>query len=163
MPIQKKILRELEARLSTRKDRLLKEIHRRLQEYKDSGGSRLPDIVDIASSTIGDELILQVAETEVQELRQIEDALARIHSGSYGVCKNCGAMIPRNRLKALPFATLCVKCKEKEEAEEEGYRRVEVMGKPTTFLEEGTEALEEEEEKGVKSSIGELEQEFSSN
>ena len=163
MPIQKKTLKKLEAHLSTRRNRLLREIHRRLQEYRDSGGSRLPDVIDIASSTIGDELTLQLAETEVQELRQIEDALARIHSGSYGVCKNCGTIIPRNRLKALPFATLCVKCKE---AEEEEYRTGTGAGRPPYLWEEEPEPKEEEEE-GPKrgSTVGseELEQEFSSN
>lgn len=161
MRTQKKTLKELEARLSTRRNRLLREIHRRLQEYKDSGGSRLPDVIDIASSTIGDELTLYLAESEVRELRQVEDALARIHSGSYGVCKHCGAMIPQNRLKALPFATLCIKCKEKEE-EEEGYKRGEGLERPY-MLEEGTEATEEEEERGSAFGPKELEEEFSSN
>jgi DnaK suppressor protein len=159
MPIQKKTLKELEVWLSARRNRLLKEIHRRLQEYKDSGGSRLPDVIDIASSTIGDEITLHVAENEVQELRQIEDALARIHSGSYGVCKSCGTSIPRNRLKALPFATLCVKCKEEEEEE---YRRGEILGKSARPWEEEQESAEEEEGPKV-SSLEELEQEFSTN
>ena len=163
MPIQKKVLKELEARLSTRRNRLLKEIHRRLQEYKDSGGSRLPDVIDIASSTIGDELTLQLAESEVQELRQIEDALARLRSGGYGVCKNCGTMIPRNRLKALPFATLCVKCKEEEE---EAYRLGMGPERLAYLLEQEPEAPEGEEEgtgKGSSFSLEELEQEHSPN
>ncbi len=161
MPIQKKVLKELEARLSTRRNRLLKEIHRRLQEYKDSGGSRLPDVIDIASSTVGDELTLRVAENEVQELKQIEDALARIHSGSYGVCKNCGTIIPRNRLKALPFATLCVRCKEEEEEE---YRVGVGPEKAALPWEEEPEATEEEEEGSKGPAVGyeELEREFSS-
>ncbi len=163
MLIQKKLLKEIEARLSARRNRLLREIHRRLQEYRESGGSRLPDVIDIASSTIGDELTLQMAECEVQELRQIEDALARIHSGSYGVCKNCGTMIPRHRLKALPFATLCVKCKEEEEEE---YRLGTGAGRLAYLLEEETEATEGEEEgpkKGSTFSLEELEQEHSPN
>ncbi|MFN3467443.1 MAG: TraR/DksA family transcriptional regulator [Candidatus Brocadiales bacterium] len=163
MLIQKKVLKELEARLSTRRNRLLKEIHRRLQEYKDSGGSRLPDVIDIASSTIGDELTLQLAESEVQELRQIEDALVRLRSGSYGICKNCGTMIPRNRLKALPFATLCVKCKEEEEEE---YRAgAGLAEKPTALREEEPETAEDEEgsKEGSMLSFEELEREFSPN
>lgn len=160
MRIQKKTLKELEARLSSRRNRLLKEIHRRLQEYKDSGGSRLPDIIDLASSTMGDELTLHLAENEVLELRQIEDALARIHSGSYGVCKNCGVMIPRNRLKALPFATLCVKCKEEEEEE---YRMGKRLERPTRLWEEEPEAAEEEKGPKGSSSMEDIEQGVSRN
>jgi len=49
-----------------------------------------------------------------QALSAVEDidrALARIGSGTYGVCERCGEAIPRERLKALPYAALCVKCK----------------------------------------------------
>jgi RNA polymerase-binding transcription factor len=42
---------------------------------------------------------------------QIDTAIAKIHDGSYGQCENCGTAIPKERLKALPYAALCVKCK----------------------------------------------------
>jgi len=42
---------------------------------------------------------------------EIDRALAKIESGTYGRCENCGQPIPRARLKALPYAALCVQCK----------------------------------------------------
>ena len=42
---------------------------------------------------------------------QIDTAIAKIHEGTYGRCENCGTAIPKERLKALPYAALCVKCK----------------------------------------------------
>jgi len=42
---------------------------------------------------------------------QIDTAIAKIHDGTYGRCENCGTAIPKERLKALPYAALCVKCK----------------------------------------------------
>ena len=42
---------------------------------------------------------------------EIDHALARIAGGTYGACQNCGQPIPRARLKALPYARLCVACK----------------------------------------------------
>ena len=42
---------------------------------------------------------------------QIDAAIAKIHDGTYGRCENCGTAIPKERLKALPYAALCVKCK----------------------------------------------------
>jgi RNA polymerase-binding protein DksA len=47
----------------------------------------------------------------------IDRALKKIENGTYGVCEHCGKSIAEARLKALPFATLCVACKEKEERE----------------------------------------------
>jgi RNA polymerase-binding transcription factor DksA len=42
---------------------------------------------------------------------EIDAALAKILEGSYGVCEQCGANIPRERLRAIPYAALCVQCK----------------------------------------------------
>jgi DnaK suppressor protein len=42
---------------------------------------------------------------------EIDRALAKIKDGTYGVCEQCYAPIPKERLKALPFAALCVQCK----------------------------------------------------
>jgi DnaK suppressor protein len=42
---------------------------------------------------------------------EIDRALAKIEAGTYGTCEQCGQPIPKARLKALPYATLCVACK----------------------------------------------------
>jgi RNA polymerase-binding transcription factor DksA len=42
---------------------------------------------------------------------EIDRALEKIDLGTYGVCEKCGDKIPKERLKALPYAALCVKCK----------------------------------------------------
>ena len=42
---------------------------------------------------------------------EIDAALAKILDGSYGICEQCGATIPRERLRAIPYAALCVQCK----------------------------------------------------
>jgi DnaK suppressor protein len=44
-------------------------------------------------------------------VEEIDRALAKIDSGAYGTCEQCGQPIPKARLKALPYATLCVACK----------------------------------------------------
>jgi len=43
-------------------------------------------------------------------LQTIESALMRLEGGTYGVCADCHSDIPPRRLRALPFATLCVQC-----------------------------------------------------
>ncbi|MFP5254346.1 MAG: TraR/DksA family transcriptional regulator [Acidimicrobiia bacterium] len=42
---------------------------------------------------------------------EIDIAIAKIKDGTYGVCEECYSPIPKERLKALPFAALCVQCK----------------------------------------------------
>ena len=42
------------------------------------------------------------------DLNQINQALARIDAGDYGFCQSCGNPISEDRLKALPYATLCI-------------------------------------------------------
>jgi DnaK suppressor protein len=42
---------------------------------------------------------------------EIDRALRKIEIGSYGICEKCETPIPKARLKALPYAALCVACK----------------------------------------------------
>jgi len=42
---------------------------------------------------------------------EIDHALAKMDAGTYGICERCGNPIPKARLKALPYAALCVACK----------------------------------------------------
>ena len=44
-------------------------------------------------------------------VEEIDRALEKIDAGTYGVCEQCGENIPKERLKALPYAALCVRCK----------------------------------------------------
>ncbi len=45
-----------------------------------------------------------------EQLRQIDAALERIDSGTYGSCEDCGRQIPAGRLAARPAAARCVEC-----------------------------------------------------
>jgi DnaK suppressor protein len=57
-------------------------------------------------------------EMKAESLGKIDEAIRRLESGVYGVCAECGALIAEARLKALPFATLCVACQEREETQQ---------------------------------------------
>ena len=46
------------------------------------------------------------------QLREVEDALERLHGGEYGICLGCGSAIPERRLAAIPWAGYCVACQE---------------------------------------------------
>jgi len=80
-----------------------------------TGDAEGGDVCDIASSDRERELKLRLSEREREKLRAIEDALERIEDGSFGICEECGCKIPVGRLKIMPFATVCVDCKSREE------------------------------------------------
>ena len=50
-----------------------------------------------------------------EELKAINSALGKIYDKSYGICEICGDYISPERLKILPYANKCIKCKIKEE------------------------------------------------
>jgi DnaK suppressor protein len=52
---------------------------------------------------------------ELKLLRKIDYTLYKIEVGTYGICEDCGAEIPFERLMARPVTTLCINCKELEE------------------------------------------------
>jgi RNA polymerase-binding protein DksA len=56
-----------------------------------------------------------IENSELQEIRQIQEALRRIADGTYGTCANCGEAIAPKRLEALPTAVTCIACASKGE------------------------------------------------
>ena len=73
------------------------------------------DLVDVATETFEREKELALESTVQGMLEMVEEALQRVRDGTYGVCDGCGKPIDGNRLRAIPYARLCIKCKEREE------------------------------------------------
>ena len=67
-------------------------------------------MADIGSDNFEQEFTLSLMQSEGGTLEQIEAALERIEDGTYGECEECGARIPKQRLNAIPYAIMCVKC-----------------------------------------------------
>ena len=74
-----------------------------------------PDEIDTASSEVNLQFTGRLREREQGLLGKIEQALAKIESGEYGECANCGEDIGVKRLKARPVAELCIDCKSEQE------------------------------------------------
>ena len=85
-----------------------------------SGGSResayRTHMADSASDTFDRERDLSLEENIRQMLEGVKAALGKVERGDYGVCAVCGESIHLDRLKALPYADMCIECKKKEEA-----------------------------------------------
>jgi RNA polymerase-binding transcription factor len=78
----------------------------------DSGG----DLMDRASADAEAELQLCMHQSEPHLLRAIEDALARMRTGKFGICEACKRPISKARLEAVPWTRHCRDCKERSRA-----------------------------------------------
>ena len=67
-------------------------------------------MADIGTDNFEMENTLGLMDSERRLLVEIEDALARIEEGTYGVCEGNDEPIPKARLEAIPWARFCVKC-----------------------------------------------------
>ena len=85
----------------------------------ESGRPETLDSADASESDLQD-VSMSLTEMTVEVLHRIDEALARIASGDYGVCAECSGDIPTNRLAVLPFA---VRCRDCEEVREVGIRQ----------------------------------------
>lgn len=93
-------------------DRAIAEITRLQQSGGDGAGD---DQADAGSKTFEREQELSIANNRRDLLRQMERAMERLDAGTYGRCESCAQPIPKARLQAFPSATLCVRCKQREE------------------------------------------------
>jgi DnaK suppressor protein len=73
------------------------------------------DEIDAALETEHAEMRSQMASFESRELAQIDSALDKLKSGTYGRCDNCDEAIAPLRLKALPYASECIACARRDE------------------------------------------------
>jgi len=123
----KKKWKEISDILHKMKDDTLREINKTLKNGAETLTSGEPsgDIYDQASSERDRELGLILGDREREKLHGIDEALLRIEEGEYGICEECEEEIPLGRLKAMPFARHCVRCKSDLEKLQAQTRRFE--------------------------------------
>jgi RNA polymerase-binding protein DksA len=115
---------------TTARDRDLAEIRRQVESEKARLNQELAQLTGVATNGTGREApfhehptehagemeeherLLAIRENLLQMYAQCDDALGRLERGAYGLCRSCGQEIAIERLRALPYATRCVPCKE---------------------------------------------------
>jgi RNA polymerase-binding protein DksA len=75
-----------------------------------------PGFADSAQSTAERGKVIALTVRLRDQLAEAERALKKVAAGTYGLCERCGQPIGQERLEAIPYATLCVSCKQKESA-----------------------------------------------
>jgi DnaK suppressor protein len=121
--VNKRDLKRFEDRLLQERDRLVKELANlreaiRSGTQRDSSGDLSAysyHMADLGTDAMEREKQFLFASAEGRELNLVNDALRRLYAGDYGNCEQCGQPIARERLEAVPYATLCIRCKEAEE------------------------------------------------
>lgn len=97
--------------LNAKREELLSQLRRR----DGIAIEKSPDALDEVHIAAERELATRNLERESKVLRQVRDALARIEQGAFGACLSCEEEIGLKRLKAMPWAPLCILCQEEED------------------------------------------------
>jgi RNA polymerase-binding protein DksA len=110
---------QLRDQLEHQRAQLCAEVEREMSRSARQGYDDLiGQVGDLEDRALADLLVdenLAAVHRHVQELRQIEDALARMKQGSYGECIDCGDVIGFERLRAFATATRCIDCQARYE------------------------------------------------
>ena len=69
-------------------------------------------VLEEGASTLGKEEAVQLAQRQMKFIQHLQAALIRIENKPYGICRQTGELIPKERLMAVPHATLSVEAKE---------------------------------------------------
>lgn len=101
---RQEIMKEIEDSLG---QSLTEDQQRRLESARDVGDQALMDLER--------ELGISLMEMRNRRRQSIDEALTRLHEGTYGICAECGIEVSEKRLQAVPFAKLCVECQSRAE------------------------------------------------
>lgn len=103
--------------LLLKKQEILADAGKTMTEMTDQT-TNVPDPNDRATLESGRSFELRIRDRERKLVTKIDEAIARIDEGAYGVCEDCGEEIGLKRLEARPVTTLCIDCKTLQETRE---------------------------------------------
>ncbi len=122
MPLTKPRLKQFRQLLITERAKVVGEIKSLAEDVsknpRDASGdlSAYPvHMADMAADTYDRELSINIVSSEQEVLYQIDEALKRMEEGAYGICQQCDSAITMSRLKAVPYASMCIKCQRAKE------------------------------------------------
>jgi DnaK suppressor protein len=120
---RKKFLTDQQTALLEMKNKLLAEIEAEIRAERETNKDEGMDTYDLASEERDREISFILSSRERVKQQSIDEALAHIADGSYGICESCGLEIAEERLRALPFSRLCRDCQQDQEREARSQRR----------------------------------------
>ena len=105
------------------KEQIVGDLRQLSDDHSESNNDRSGDIsghalhmADVATDMYDREFLLGLASNDRELLYEIDEAMARMEDGTYGLCIECKKSVPVTRLKAIPHVRTCLKCQEKLES-----------------------------------------------
>jgi DnaK suppressor protein len=116
--LTKTLQKQLRQALETERAELLSQVadlesEADISRWRDGGFD--DDPADTGSANVERDRAQSLSSHARSLLTAIDTALVRMDEGGYGTCERCGTPIERERLEALPYAALCMTCKQREE------------------------------------------------
>lgn len=112
----KKLLLSLREKLVGKVDSMQGEALKRSRQDASGDLSNVPiHMADVGTDNYERDLMIELIQSGEESVRNIDTALEKIEDGTFGICESCGKKINKERLKAVPYATLCIDCKREEE------------------------------------------------
>ena len=71
-------------------------------------------VLEEGANTLSREQTGRLAQRQLKFISHLEAALVRIENKTYGICRETGTLIAKERLKAVPHATLCIEAKKNQ-------------------------------------------------
>jgi DnaK suppressor protein len=87
-----------------------------LVDWIPAAGEPCGDLLDMASSETAAATQIRLHQRDGKLLRAIDDALTRIRHERFGTCAECGQLISKVRLEAVPWTRWCRDCKERQDS-----------------------------------------------
>lgn len=109
---------ELKQMLVDRQRELAEEVQGKIRGVRADGAEKPHEVMDQGETSevdIQEDIELALIQMKAETLNKINEALARLEEGRYGLCFECGEEISEARLRALPFAVRCKDCEEARE------------------------------------------------
>jgi DnaK suppressor protein len=94
---------------------MLAGVHGRIRDGCAERPTEVRDAVDDSDAHVQTDIELGVLQMRSETLRRIDEALAQLAAGTYGVCADCEGEISAQRLRALPFGVRCQACEGRRE------------------------------------------------
>jgi len=119
---------ELKRMLEERRWEIMSEVQGKIRGVRADGADKPHEVLDQGETSevdIQEDIELALIQMKAETLNKIDEALARLEAGRYGVCFECGDEISEQRLRALPFAVRCKDCEEAREVAQQRERALE--------------------------------------
>ncbi|MBX2877302.1 MAG: TraR/DksA C4-type zinc finger protein [Saprospiraceae bacterium] len=109
-------LEEFKALIEGKKAKAEKQLQyylKQLSEMADNADTKIKGLDD-GISTMDNEIISNMAARQKKLIQHLDNALIRIQNKVYGICRESGKLISKERLRAVPHATLSIQAKQKK-------------------------------------------------